>query len=43
MLKQICEPNFLSLIQIWIKWHMDGCPLRFAFKSRFDSPAKVLA
>ena len=22
---------------------MDGCPFRFAFKSGFDSPVKVLA
>ena len=30
--------NFLSIIQIWIKRHMDGCPFGFAFKSEFNSP-----
>ena len=35
--------NFLGLIQIWVEWHMDGCPLEFAFKYGFNLPAKVLA
>ena len=35
--------NFLGLIQIWVEWHMDGCPFRFAFKYGFNLPAKVLA
>ena len=29
----------LSLIQIWIKWHMN---VRFSFKSEVNSPAKVM-
>ena len=35
--------NFLGLIHNWVEWHMDGCPLRFAFKYEFNLPAKVLA
>ena len=35
--------NFLGLIQIWVEWHMDGCPFRFAFKYGFNLPAKFLA
>ena len=35
--------NFLGLIQIWVEWHMDGCPFIFAFKYGFNLPAKVLA
>ena len=30
--------NIFSLIQIWIEWHMDGCP----FKSGFNLSTDVL-
>ena len=43
MILSLSMKNFLSLIQIQIEWHMDGCPFRFAFKSGFNLTAKVLA
>ena len=53
MLTEICEWNdFIifheenitscALFRFEVIWHMDGCPLSFAFKSELNSPANVL-